>query len=301
MTFDMTHCTLCPRQCGADRTQHAGMCGGRDSIRAARAALHHWEEPCISGQNGSGAVFFSGCPLHCRFCQNTVISAELDGIDISSERLSAIFLELQEQGAHNINLVTAGHFLPWVIHALETVKPSLHLPVVYNSGGYELISALRTLDGLVDIYLPDFKFFHAETARKYANAPDYPEIALSAITEMCRQTGKPIVENGILQRGCIVRHLVLPGHRHESIALLRHLAEQFGIEAFLLSLMAQYTPMREDAQYPELNRRITKMEYNSVLKVAQELGFDGFLQDKSAADGSYTPDFQMQGLLSDYF
>lgn len=296
MTFDMTHCTLCPRQCGADRTRHAGMCGGRDGIRAARAALHYWEEPCISGQNGSGAVFFSGCSLHCRFCQNNVISAELDGMDISTERLAAIFLELQEQGAHNINLVTAGHFLLWVIPALETAKPSLHIPIVYNSGGYELISALHMLDGLVDIYLPDFKFFDAETARKYADAPDYPEIALSAIMEMYRQTGKPVIENGILQRGCIVRHLVLPGHRHESIALLRHLAEQFGIEAFLLSLMAQYTPMQEDTQHPELNRRITKMEYNSVLKVAQELGFDGFLQDKSAADGSYTPDFQMQGL-----
>lgn len=296
MTFDMTQCTLCPRQCGADRTQRAGICGGRDRIRAARAALHHWEEPCISGQNGSGAVFFSGCPLHCCFCQNHVISEKLDGMDISPERLADIFLELQEQGAHNINLVTAGHFLPWVISALEAAKPSLHIPVVYNSGGYELVSALHTLEGLVDIYLPDFKFFDAKTAQKYASAPDYPEVALSAIMEMLQQTGKPVIQNGLMQRGCIVRHLVLPGHRHESIALLRHLAEQFGTEAFLLSLMAQYTPMQKNVPWPELNRRVTKMEYHSVLKAAQELGFNGFSQDKSAADSGYTPDFQLQGL-----
>ena len=296
LTFDVTHCTLCPRRCGADRTQRAGVCGGRDTIRAARAALHHWEEPCISGTQGSGTVFFSGCALHCRFCQNGVISAELTGMDITTERLTEIFLELQEQGAHNINLVTAGHFLPWVIPALEAAKPALHIPVVYNSGGYELPETLRALDGLVDIYLPDYKFYDSETAWHYANAPDYPEIAEAALTEMLRQTGAPVFDGDLLQKGCIVRHLVLPGHRHESIALLRHLAERFGTDAFLLSLMAQYTPMHEDAQYPELNRRITKMEYRSVADTAAALGFQGFTQEKSSASSSYTPDFDMQGI-----
>ena len=296
LDFDVTHCTLCPRSCGADRTQRAGLCGGRDTVRAARAALHFWEEPCISGTKGSGTVFFSGCPLHCRFCQNGVISEKLTGMDISTERLTEIFLALQEQGAHNINLVTAGHFLPWVIPALEAAKPRLCIPVVYNSGGYELAETLRALDGLVEIYLPDFKFFDSETARSYANAPDYPEIAEAVLAEMLRQTGEPVLQDGLLQRGCIVRHLVLPGHRHESIALLRHLAERFGTAAFLLSLMAQYTPMHEDAQYPELNRRITKMEYNSVADAAAALGFDGFTQEKSSASAGYTPDFDLQGI-----
>ena len=296
LDFDVTHCTLCPRSCGVDRTQRAGLCGGRDTVRAARAALHFWEEPCISGAKGSGTVFFSGCPLHCRFCQNGVISAKLTGMDISTERLTDIFLALQEQGAHNINLVTAGHFLPWVIPALEAAKPRLCIPVVYNSGGYELAETLRALDGLVEIYLPDFKFFDSETARSYANAPDYPEIAEAALAEMLRQTGEPVLQDGLLQRGCIVRHLVLPGHRHESIALLRHLAERFGTAVFLLSLMAQYTPMHEDVQYPELNRRITKMEYNSVAETAATLGFDGFTQEKSSASAGYTPDFDLQGI-----
>lgn len=296
MNFQITSCTLCPRQCHADRTKQPGFCGGTDSLRAARAMLHHWEEPVISGTNGSGAVFFSGCALQCRFCQNSVISAGMAGKDITPERLTAIFLELQEQGAHNINLVTAGHFLPWVIAALRAAKPQLRIPVVYNSGGYELPETLRMLEGLVDIYLPDFKFFDPETALHYANAPDYPEIAEAALSEMLRQTGAPVSEGGLLKKGCIVRHLVMPGHRHESIALLRHLSERFGTEAFLLSLMAQYTPMHTDAEYRELNRRITKMEYNSVLNEAQRLGFQGFWQDKSAASDSYTPDFQLQGI-----
>lgn len=294
MEFNPTHCTLCPRQCGADRTKHPGLCGGTASLRAARAMLHRWEEPCISGTNGTGAVFFSGCALRCRFCQNGRISAEMEGKDITPERLTDIFLELQAQGAHSISLVTAGHYLPWVIPALKQAK--LHIPVVYNSGGYELPEALRALEGLVDVYLPDFKFFSAETAVQYADAPDYPGIAEAALSEMLRQTGAPVLEDGLLKKGCIVRHLVMPGRRKESIALLEHLAERFGMEAFLLSLMAQYTPMHEDADCPELNRRITKMEYNSVLGTAQKFGFQGFMQDKSSASESYTPSFDLQGI-----
>ncbi len=299
MKIEITHCTLCPRKCGADRTSRTGFCGGGNGIRAARAALHHWEEPCISGTNGSGTVFFTGCHLRCCFCQNLPISLENTGADISPERLAEIFLELQEQNAHNINLVTASHLLPWIIRALEIAKPELHIPVVWNCGGYELEESVAALDGLVDIFLPDFKFFDPETARSYANAPDYPQVAERAVAQMLRQTGKPVMEGGLLRKGCIIRHLVLPNHRHESIALLRHLAERFGTEQFLLSLMAQYTPMQELPEHPELNRRITKMEYNSVLKTAQELGFQGYLQDKSAAQSTYTPDFGLEGIQKD--
>ena len=296
MQYDPHHCTLCPRRCGADRTKSSGICGAGDAILAARAALHMWEEPPISGTNGAGTVFFSGCPLHCRFCQNAVISQTPYGKAISPARLCEIFLELQAQGAHNIELVTAGHFLPYVIPALTLAKPHLHIPVVYNSGGYELTDALRELDGLVDIYLPDFKFFDPETARNYANAPDYPEVAEEALTEMLRQVGTPVFSGEIMQRGVIVRHLVLPGARHESIALLHHLAQKFGTDAFWLSLMSQYTPMRHDPDFPALNRRVTKMEYNAVADTAAVLGFHGFTQDKSSAESRYTPDFHLQGL-----
>lgn len=296
MNFDITHCTLCPRQCGSDRTVSQGYCGGGNGIFAARAALHHWEEPCISGTNGSGTVFFSGCHLQCCFCQNAPISIENFGKPIPTEHLAEIFLNLQAQGAHNINLVTASHLLPWIIDALKLAKPQLHIPVVYNCGGYESISSIKALDGFVDIFLPDFKFFHSETAAAYANAADYPQVAERAITQMLAQVGQPVFEDGILQKGCIIRHLVLPNHRHESIALLHHLAETFGTEQYLLSLMAQYTPMKDYSDHPELNRRITKMEYNSVLKAAQGLGFKGYLQDKSAAQSSYTPNFNGEGI-----
>ncbi len=296
MDFQITQCRLCPRECGADRTQETGFCGGGNGIRAARAALHLWEEPCISGTNGSGTVFFSGCHLQCCFCQNEPISTGNDGKNISPERLAEIFLELQEQGAHNINLVTASHLLPWIIEALTIAKPDLQIPVVYNCGGYESVESIAALDGLVDIFLPDFKFFSSETASAYANAPDYPEVAERAIAQMLSQTGKPVIENGLMKRGCIIRHLVLPSHRHESIALLHHLAERFGTDQFLLSLMSQYTPMQEFPVHPELNRRITKMEYNSVMKAAQDLGFSGYFQDKSSAQSSYTPDFDYSGI-----
>lgn len=296
MHFDPAHCTLCPRECGADRTKGQGFCGGGDAVRAARAALHLWEEPPISGTNGSGTVFFSGCALHCRFCQNASISQVPFGKDITPDRLCEIFFRLEAQGAHNINLVTAGHFLPYLLPALRSAKPQLSIPIVWNSGGYEKPEALRLLDGLVDIWLPDFKFFFPETARDYANAPDYPAVADAALSEMLRQVGTPVMQSGLMQRGVILRHLVLPGHRHESIALLRHLAEAYGTSAFLLSLMSQYTPMHEDADFPELNRRITKMEYLSVVKEAEVLGFGGFTQDKTSAERAYTPDFSLQGL-----
>jgi len=258
--------------------------------------LHFWEEPCISGTGGSGAVFFSGCSLQCCFCQNQIISNQNFGTEISIQRLSEIFLELQEQGADNINLVTAGHVLPWVIPALEKTKPLLKIPVIYNSGGYELVSSLKALEGLIDVYLPDFKFFNSRTAENYAHAPDYPEIAEQALTEMLRQTGKPVLKNNLIRKGCIIRHLVMPEHRHESIALLQYLAEKFSADSFLLSLMAQYTPV-QNPEYPELERKITKMEYQSVLKIAGDLGFSGYSQEKTSAQSEYTPDFHLQGII----
>lgn len=299
MEFHVTNCRLCPRKCGTDRTNSTGFCGGGNGIRAARAALHYWEEPCISGTNGSGTVFFSGCHLHCCFCQNDPISNRNEGRVISPQQLTEIFLDLQHQNAHNINLVTPGHLLPWILEALDLAKPKLHIPVVYNCGGYELPDAIEMLDGYVDVFMPDFKFFDKETAQKYANAPDYPVVAEKAIAKMLEITGKPVFEGEILKRGCIIRHLVLPGHRHESIALLHHLKNMFGTDNFLLSLMSQYTPMRENPKYPQLNRHITKMEYNSVLKIAQELGFEGYLQDKSSAKEIYTPNFDYTGISSE--
>ncbi|MDE5755223.1 MAG: radical SAM protein [Oscillospiraceae bacterium] len=293
---ELTQCILCPRKCRADRTKNKGFCGAGKQIRLARAALHFWEEPCISGTNGSGAVFFSGCNLKCCFCQNASISSQNFGAVITQNRLAEIFLELQEQGAHNINLVTAGHYLPQIIPVLEKTKPELRIPVIYNTSSYESVENLKKLDGLIDIYLPDFKFFSSETAKKYANAPDYPEIAEKAIREMLQQTGEPVFKEDLLKTGCIIRHLVMPGHRQESIRLLHYLAENLNRGQFLLSLMAQYTPM-QNSVYPELNRRITKMEYQSVLRTAQELNFSGYSQDKSSSNYEYTPDFNLEGVL----
>lgn len=298
MQFDSNQCTLCPRNCHANRNQITGFCGAGNKIKIARASLHFWEEPCISSKNGSGAIFFSGCNLQCCFCQNYQISSQNFGLEITTQRLAEIFLELQEQNAHNINLVTATHYLPWVISALELVKYKLIIPVIYNTSSYEFAENLRMLDGLIDIYLPDFKFFSSETAKLYANAPDYPEIAKKAISEMIRQTGKPVFdsEQNLLKKGCMIRHLVMPAHRQESINLLYFLDKNFNKQQFLLSLMAQYTPMQK-SDFPELNRHVTKMEYNSVLKIAQDLNFLGYSQDKSSANSNYTPDFNLQGVI----
>ncbi len=298
--YDITHCTLCPRKCGADRTKAEGFCGGGGEIRAARSALHHWEEPCISGTRGSGTIFFSGCSLRCCFCQNAVISAERFGALLSVSQLSDCILDLQRQGAHNINFVTGSHYAPWIVQAVQSVRDRLHIPIVWNSSGYELPETLEMLRGIVNIYLPDFKYLHEETARHYAQAKDYPETAVSALREMLAQTGPPeFDENGILQRGLIVRHLVLPGHRHESMALLDKLEELLPKEEFLLSLMGQYTPPAETLPFKNLNRRLTTMEYRSVLRHAQELGFDGFSQELSSAQSQYTPNFNLEGIPYD--
>lgn len=296
MDYDFTSCTLCPRKCGADRINGAGFCGAGDKLRAAKAYLHMWEEPCISGQNGSGTVFFSGCSLHCRFCQNYKISAENFGTEISEARLAEIFLELQEKGAHNINLVTPTHYVPQIMSALDIAKPRLNIPVVYNCGGYESVDTLKMLEGYIDIYLPDFKYADNDIARKYSAAPDYFEVCTAAIDEMLRQAGAPKFEGELLRSGVIIRHMTLPTHRFDSVRVLEEISRRYGTENILLSLMSQYTPFYKSCEFKELNRRISTFEYNFVADRAAELGFNGYMQEKSSAKEEYTPDFDLFGI-----
>lgn len=295
-------CRLCPRECKVDRSKTVGYCGMGGRLTAAKAMLHYWEEPCISGEGGSGAVFFSGCVLRCAYCQNYSISTERHGKEITAERLAKIFLELQEQGAENIDLVNPTHFVPQIITALERAKAEgLNIPIVYNSGGYEKLETLKTLDGLIDVYLPDVKYFDDELARRLSNAPNYFEIAMAAVGEMVRQTGKPIfkyLENGRLIRGTIVRHLVLPNCYKDSVEIVRRLGERFGGE-ILFSLMSQYTPFGRvvtDPGLSKMNRRITTFEYNKVLDTVIEAGLDGYMQERSSAKEEYTPEFDLSGL-----
>ncbi len=294
-------CTLCPRMCGADRDKNErGFCRMGSGITAARAALHHWEEPCISGTAGSGTVFFSGCVLRCAYCQNYGISSQNLGKEISIERLAQIFLELQQQGAHNINLVNPTHFVPQIIEALDIARENgLRLPVVYNSGGYERVETLRTLEGYVQIYLPDVKYFSDELAQKLSCAPNYFDAAMAAVEEMLRQTGAPLLdEKGIMQRGTIVRHLVLPDSYRDSVEVIKRVGERFG-GRILFSLMSQYTPfgrVKTDPALSRLNRRITTFEYRKALDAVLEAGLEGFMQEKSSAKEEYTPEFDFTGL-----
>ncbi len=293
-------CELCPRRCGVDREKKTGFCGMGEKITAARAALHFWEEPCISGEKGSGAVFFSGCVLGCVFCQNSEISREKQGREITEERLSEIFLELQEQGALNINLVNPTHFVPQIIRSLETArKQGLTIPVVYNSGGYERVETLKMLDGSVDIYLPDVKYFSDELAMKFSKAKDYFNIAMNALSEMIRQTGKPVFdENKIIRRGTIVRHLVLPNCYKDSVEIIKRVGESFGGD-ILFSLMSQYTPFGEvkiNPGFNKMNRRITTFEYQKALDAVYAAGLEGYMQEKSSAKEEYTPEFDFTGI-----
>lgn len=293
----MEPCNLCPRKCGAKRSTESGYCGESVAVRAARAALHFWEEPCISGKNGSGAVFFCGCPLHCVYCQNNEISRGGAGKVISVERLAEIFLELQARGAHNINLVTPSHYLLPIRRAVDLARPALRVPVVYNCGGYERLEAIRALKGYVDIFLPDFKYCSAELSSRYSGARDYFEVASAAVREMVGQAGPPVFgEDGMLRRGVIVRHMILPGARKDSFQILRWLAENLPKGSFLLSLMSQYTPYCP-LPFKELNRRVTSFEYDSVVEEAARLGLtDGYMQEKSSAREEYTPPFDGEGL-----
>ena len=287
-------CTLCPRMCNATRNDSVGFCGMGDRLRVARAGLHYWEEPCISGTNGSGAVFFSGCVMRCVYCQNYKISAFGEGMDISVERLSEIFLELQEQGAHNINLVSPTHFVPQIIEALDRVRFKLGIPVVYNTGGYERVETLRRLEGYIDIYLPDIKYF-SEEAAELSSAPRYFETAMAAVEEMLRQTGRPCFDGNLLKKGTIVRHMVLPYHYKDSTEVIKRVGERFGNDV-LFSLMSQYTPFHKAKEDARLNRRITTFEYNKALDAVLEAGLHGYMQERSSAKEEYTPDFDLSGV-----
>ena len=289
------NCTLCPRRCGADRTNgQLGFCRHPDKIYAARAAAHYWEEPVISGSFGSGAVFFSGCTLKCLFCQNGVISQENRGKEISTAHLREIFLKLIDDGVQNINLVTPTHFLPSILPALT---PKLPVPVVYNCGGYERVETLRELEGLVDIYLPDMKYSDPKLAGILSAAPDYVEIAKAAIAEMYRQVGSAVIEDEIMQRGMIVRHLMLPGELDNTLGVLDWFSEAFPKGDVLFSLMSQYVPMGKAKTMPPYDRRITEDEYDAALSYLELLGIEnGFTQDFSAAAEEYIPDFSFEGL-----
>lgn len=290
----MEGCTLCPRRCGVDRRLQAGYCGGGSLVKAARAAKHLWEEPCISGTNGSGTIFFSGCTLGCVFCQNREISRGGVGKEVTAEHLADIFRRLEAQGVHNLNLVTPTHFTPQILQALELAKPTV--PVVMNTGGYERVETLRQWEGAVQIYLPDLKFFSTVLSGKYAAAPDYFEVASKAIMEMHRQQPKLVWDGNMLKRGMIVRHLVLPGCVRDSLALLDFLDNNLPKDSFLLSLMSQYTPTAACAAYPEINRRVTTYEYRKAADRAAELGFSGFAQDRRSAREEYTPPFDLEGI-----
>jgi putative pyruvate formate lyase activating enzyme len=295
-------CDLCPRKCLVDRKKgEKGICGQTENLKVARAALHFWEEPCISGDAGSGAVFFSGCPLHCVLCQNENIANGTVGKEISLERLVDIFLELQEKRANNINLVTPGHFVPQIVKALDQArKEGLTLPVVYNTSSYETVDTLKMLEGYVDIYLPDFKYMSQVLSKKYSHAPDYAEVAKAAIAEMVRQTGKAVFVNGdednLILRGTIVRHLTLPGCMEDSMQILKYLHETYG-DMIYISIMNQFTPLSNLEKYPELNRRITDEEYETLVDYAIDIGIEnGFIQEGDTAEESFIPAFDCEGV-----
>ncbi len=292
----MSACELCPRRCGADRAAgKTGFCRLPEGVFVARAAPHFYEEPPISGTRGSGTIFFEGCTLRCVFCQNRDISRGASRPPLADAELLSLFGELYRAGVHNFNLVSPTPYVRALCRVLPEVKKRYPLPVVYNTGGYERVETLRQLAGLVDIYLPDFKYADPALSAAFSGAADYPGAAASAVAEMARQTGKPLFDSeGMLRRGTVVRHLVLPGHRADSFAVLMRLAELFPArDEILLSLMRQYTPDFAPADAPrELHRRVTTFEYTKVLSLCETLGFQGFSQQKGAADKGFTPDFR---------
>lgn len=302
----LTKCSICPRECKVNRAEGIkGYCSESEKVRVARAALHMWEEPCISGGNGSGTVFFTGCPLKCVFCQNSVIANGNAGKEITIEELSDIYLKLQSQGANNINLVTATHFIPQVVKSLElSKKHGLDIPIVYNTGGYEKKESLMMLEGLVDVYLPDMKYYSEELSKKYSNAGDYFVVAKGALNEMVRQVKETVfagtsenIEEGIMKKGIIVRHLLLPGQIDDSKKVLKYLHDTYG-EHIFISIMNQYTPMKgiED-RYPELSKKVSEKEYDELVDYAIDIGIEnGFIQEGETAKESFIPDFNGEGL-----
>lgn len=294
----MHSCTLCPRNCGADRSNgQKGVCGETETVRLSRAALHFWEEPCISGKKGSGTVFFSGCSMRCVYCQNREISMGDAGKAVSNQRLADIFIELQEKGAENINLVTPTHFVPQIIHAVKLAREKgLLLPIVYNTSGYETEETIESLSGIVDVYLTDFKYISARLSARYSKASNYSEIAKKAVHKMVLQQPRPVFENGMLKKGVIVRHLILPGCVIDSKAILKYLHQTYD-DKILLSIMRQFTPYKIPAEFAELNRTVTDAEYASVIQYALRIGIENaFIQEKEAAKESFIPPFTYEGV-----
>ncbi|WP_449241276.1 radical SAM protein [Desulfoscipio gibsoniae] len=295
----LADCILCPRNCHVDRAHgQKGYCGATAELVVARAALHIWEEPCISGKNGSGTVFFSGCSMGCVYCQNYNVAKGLAGKKIAVDRLADIFIELQRQQANNINLVTPSHYVPQIVEAITLARgKGLYLPIVYNCGGYEKAETLKLLEGYIDIYLPDFKYMSKEISQKYSNAGDYFDYASEAIKEMVRQIGEPAFnEDGVMIRGVLVRHLTLPGYLKDSKKVVKYLYETFGNTIFI-SIMNQYTPLSNVERYPEINRKVTDKEYNELVNYAICIGVEnGFIQDGETALESFIPEFDEEGV-----
>lgn len=286
-------CTLCPRECGVERSEKNGYCGVGDKIRVAKSMVHRWEEPPISGTEGSGAIFFSGCPLKCVFCQNSDISHEAYGKELSVEELADMMLSLQKSGVHNINLVSPTQYSDKLRASIDLIRDKLEIPVVYNTGGYEKASEIEKMAGYVDVFLTDIKYFSSELSMSYSGASDYFERALEAFLRMLDIAPRcELDENGIMKRGVILRHLVLPSHRADSIKILESVAEKCDISKIKLSLMSQYTPDFYTGENKALKRKITTFEYQSVVDRAVELGYDGYIQEKSSANRKYTPKFK---------
>lgn len=296
---ELENCRLCPRMCGVNRMAgESGVCGMTAVIRLARAALHFWEEPCISGETGSGTVFFSGCPLACIYCQNREISRGGCGKQVGAERLTQIFLELQEKGAANINLVTPTHYVPQIISCISAAqKMGLKKPIVYNTSGYERVETLQALNNTVDIYLTDFKYWSSELAKRYSSVPDYRSVAQQALDEMVAQQPYAILdENGMMKQGVIVRHLLLPGALEDAKEIVLYLYETYGNKIYL-SLMRQYTPCWIPPEFPELNRTVTDTEYEELIDFALEIGVENaFIQEGGTADESFIPLFDYEGV-----
>lgn len=293
------NCLLCPRKCGINRsTGQTGVCGVSSEIKVARAALHYWEEPCISGKRGSGAVFFSGCSLHCVFCQNREISDGKAGKLISKERLSDIFMELADKGANNINLVTPGQYIPDIVWAVNDAKSrGMKLPIIYNTSGYENVTELKLLEGIVDVYLPDFKYMDSTLSARYSRAKDYPSVAKQALSEMVRQQPDVVIDNatGLIQKGVIVRQLLLPGHVNDAKAVLKYLYDTYHDHVYI-SMMSQFTPIALK-DYPEINRTVTKREYERLVNYALEIGItNAFIQEGDVAKDSFIPAFDCEGV-----
>ena len=292
------NCMLCGHRCGADRAENeTGFCSMGETAVLSKVMLHKWEEPCISGTNGSGAIFFAGCSLRCAFCQNWEISHMRKGLPVDIDRLRDIFDELADQGAHNINLVNPTHFVPFIQKAFKRYQK--RIPVVYNTHGYDSFDALHRMDGIVDVYLPDLKYTYSLPARRYSSAPNYFEVAKVAIDEMFRQVG-PVQydENGLLKKGVIIRHLVLPGQIDSAKDVIDYVADHFEKGSVLFSLMSQYIPCGEATRYPEINRRLTQEEYDEVAQYLMDSPIDnGFMQELDSADEQYVPDFDLSGVL----